>query len=362
MKELLETGVHFGHRVRKWNPKMKEYIYMERKGVHIINLEKTIRLFEEAYMFIRDSIAEGKEILFVGTKRQVQKTIEEEALRCGGHYVNQRWLGGALTNFSIIRTRIDRMVELEDHERAGDLDRLPNKEAIRLRKELVKLQRNLAGLRNMKRTPDILFVIDTMVELNSIHEARLLKIPVVAVIDTNCDPDVIDYPIPGNDDAIKATKLIISKIAQAVSEGNEGKTFEAPTPVVSPAAEKAEAEASANGAPTADAEKPAAEAPAKAEEAAAEEPAAKAPAKAEEVAVEEPAAEVAAKAEEAAAEEPAAKAPAKAEEVAAEEPAAEVSAEEAPAAEEVVVDEAVATAEVSENGVEETTEGKDGSE
>lgn len=237
MKELLETGVHFGHRVRKWNPKMKEYIYMERKGVHIINLEKTIRLFEEAYMFIRNSVAEGKEILFVGTKRQVQKTIEEEALRCGAHYVNQRWLGGALTNFSIIRARIDRMVELEDHERAGDLERLPNKEAIRLRKELAKLQRNLAGLRNMRSVPDILFVIDTQVELNAIHEARLLNIPVVAVIDTNCDPDVIDYPIPGNDDAIKATKLIISKIAQAVAEGNEGKTFETPAAKSAPADE-----------------------------------------------------------------------------------------------------------------------------
>jgi len=225
MKELLETGVHFGHRVRKWNPKMKEYIYMERKGVHIINLEKTIRLFQEAYDFIKSSVGEGKEILFVGTKRQVQKTIEEEALRCGAHFINQRWLGGTLTNFSVIRARIERMIELEDHERAGDLDRLPNKEAIRLRKELAKLKRNLEGLRNMKKIPSIIFVIDTMVEVNAIHEAKLLNIPVVAVIDTNCDPDQIDYPIPGNDDAIKATKLIISKIADAVAEGNEGHTY-----------------------------------------------------------------------------------------------------------------------------------------
>ncbi|MBI1730524.1 30S ribosomal protein S2 [Candidatus Acetothermia bacterium] len=225
MKELLETGVHFGHRVRKWNPKMREYIYMERKGVHIINLEKTIKLFEEAYFFIRDSVSAGKEMLFVGTKRQVQKTIEEEALRGGAHFVNQRWLGGTLTNFSVIKSRIQRMIELEEHERAGDFERLPNKEAQRLGKELQKLKRNLEGLRNMKRVPDMVFVIDTQVELNAIREAKLMKIPVIAVIDTNCDPDMIDFPIPGNDDAIKATKLIISRIADAVAEGNKGKNF-----------------------------------------------------------------------------------------------------------------------------------------
>jgi len=222
IKELLETGVHFGHRVRKWNPKMKEYIYTERKGIHIIDLEKTIQLFEEAYYFIRDAIAQGKEILFVGTKRQVQQTIEEEAKRCGAHYVHRRWLGGTLTNFPVIRQRIERMIELEEYEQSGGLDRLPNKEAMRLKKELAKLKRNLEGLRNMTRLPDILFVVDTQVEANAIREAKKLGIPVVAIIDTNCDPDPIDYPIPGNDDAIKATKLIISRIADAVIEGREG--------------------------------------------------------------------------------------------------------------------------------------------
>lgn len=230
IKELLETGVHFGHRVRKWNPKMKDYIYTERKGIHIIDLEKTIRFFAEAYYFIRDSIAQGKEILFVGTKRQVQQTIEEEALRCGAHYVNQRWLGGTLTNFSVIKARIQRMKELEGHQQAGDFERLPKKEAMRLQKELIKLQRNVYGLRGMTRVPDMVFVVDTQVEVNAIHEARLLKIPVISIVDTNCDPDPIDYPIPGNDDAIKATKLIISRIADSVIEGREGHT-----PVAAPA-------------------------------------------------------------------------------------------------------------------------------
>ncbi|OGF55548.1 MAG: 30S ribosomal protein S2 [Candidatus Fraserbacteria bacterium RBG_16_55_9] len=242
IKELLETGVHFGHRVRKWNPKMKDYIYTERKGIHIIDLEKTIRFFAEAYFFIRDSIAQGKEILFVGTKRQVQQTIEEEAQRCGAHYVNQRWLGGLLTNFQVIKGRIDRMKELEEHERVGDFEKLPNKEAIRLRKELLKLQRNLQGLRNMTRVPHIVFVVDTQVEVNAIHEARLLKIPVVSIVDTNCDPDPIDYPIPGNDDAIKATKLIISRIADAVIEGREGRTPEIPVTPVAQVAESAREE------------------------------------------------------------------------------------------------------------------------
>ncbi len=242
IKELLETGVHFGHRVRKWNPKMRPYIYTERKGIHIIDLEKTIQLFEEAYYFVRDSIAQGKEILFVGTKRQVQKTIEEEAQRCGAHYVNRRWLGGTLTNFPVIKSRIDRMKELEEYEEKGGLDKLPKKEAMRYRRELEKLRRNLVGLRNMTRLPDILFVVDTQVEANAVHEANLLGIPIVALIDTNCDPDPIDYPIPGNDDAIKATKLIISRIADAVIEGREGRT-PTPPPEVEPAAEAA-AEAS----------------------------------------------------------------------------------------------------------------------
>ncbi len=233
IKELLETGVHFGHRVRKWNPKMEPYIYTERKGIHIIDLERTIDLFAEAYHVVRDQVAQGNEILFVGTKRQVQRTIEEEAERCGAHYVNRRWLGGTLTNFGVIKQRIDYMTELEEHERQGDLDRMPNKEAMKLHKEINKLRRNLEGLRNMHRLPDIMFVVDTEIEVNAIHEARRLGIPIVAVIDTNCDPDPIDYPIPGNDDAIKATKLIISRIADAVLEGKEG-LQEAPSPTPEP--------------------------------------------------------------------------------------------------------------------------------
>lgn len=233
IKELLETGVHFGHRVRKWNPKMEPYIYTERKGIHIIDLERTIDLFSEAYHVVRDQVAQDKEILFVGTKRQVQRTIEEEAERCGAHYVNRRWLGGTLTNFGVIKQRIDYMIELEEHERQGDLDRMPNKEAMKLHKEINKLRRNLEGLRNMHRLPDMMFVVDTEIEVNAIHEAQRLGIPIVAVIDTNCDPDPIDYPIPGNDDAIKATKLVISRIADAVLEGNEG-LQEAPSPTPEP--------------------------------------------------------------------------------------------------------------------------------
>lgn len=237
IKELLETGVHFGHRVRKWNPKMKEFIYAERKGIHIIDLEKTIKLFEEAYYFVREQISKGKEIMFVGTKRQVQDTIEEEAKRCGPvlsaegktirsvvHYVNRRWLGGTLTNFKIIKSRIERMKELEEMANDGLFERLPPQEAMNLRRGLMKLQRNLNGLRFMERPPDILYAVDTLIEKNAIHEAKLLGIPVIAIVDTNCDPDPIDFPIPGNDDAIKATKLITSRLADAVLEGKEGVT------------------------------------------------------------------------------------------------------------------------------------------
>jgi small subunit ribosomal protein S2 len=224
IKELLETGVHFGHRVRKWNPKMESYIFTKRKGIHIIDLQQTIRFFTEAYYFVRDSVAQGKEILFVGTKRQVQETIEEEAKRCGAHYVNRRWLGGTITNFPTIAQRIARMKQLEEMAASGAFDRLPNKEVVNLKRELGKLQRNLDGIRYMTRPPDLLYVIDTEIEVNAIHEARLLKIPVVAVVDTNCNPDPIDYLIPGNDDAIKATRLITSRIADAVLEGREGRS------------------------------------------------------------------------------------------------------------------------------------------
>ncbi len=251
IKELLETGVHFGHRVRKWNPKMREYIFTERKGIHIIDLEKTIRLFEEAYLFVRDTVASGKNALFVGTKRQVQETIAEEAKRCGAHYVNQRWLGGTLTNFGIIQKRIQRMKDLEDMEEAGVFDGMPPKEAQNWRRELMKLQRTLEGLRSMDQLPGVLFVVDTILEKNAIHEAQLLGIPVVAIVDTNCDPDPIDFPIPGNDDAIKATKLITARMADAVLEGREGRSADK-TPVKKPeeAAAVTPAAAQVNGAPT----------------------------------------------------------------------------------------------------------------
>ncbi len=222
LKELLEAGVHFGHRVRKWNPKMDEYIFTERKGIHIIDLEKTIDLFEEAYFFVRDEVAKGKDILFVGTKRQVQNTIEEEAKRCGAHYVSRRWLGGTLTNFKTINKRIDRLKELEELEEDGSMETLPNKEVVKLRRELGKLKRNLDGIREMDDLPDMIYVIDPQIEDIAVHEANLLRIPIIAIVDTNCDPDLIDYPIPGNDDAIQATKLITSRLADAVLEGLEG--------------------------------------------------------------------------------------------------------------------------------------------
>jgi len=223
MKELLETGVHFGHRTRKWNPKMAQYIFTERKGIHIIDLEQTVEMFRKAYYHVRDRVAEGSEILFVGTKKQVQATIAEEAERCGAHYVNRRWLGGTLTNFATIKQSIERMKRLETMVEDGTVDQMPNKEASRLRRELSKLQRNLDGLRRLQRRPDILYVIDPDVEANAVHEARILGIPIIAIVDTNCDPDPIDFLIPGNDDAIKATKLITARIADAVIEGREGR-------------------------------------------------------------------------------------------------------------------------------------------
>lgn len=254
IKELLETGVHFGHRVRKWNPKMKPFIFTERKGIHIIDLEKTIEYFTEAYNFIKEQVMQGKEVLFVGTKRQVRETIEEEAQRCGAHYVNRRWLGGTLTNFETIKSRVKRMKELERLEEEGQFDLLPKKEALSLRRELMKLQRNLNGIRDMEELPGLLYVIDPTVEQNAVHEARLLGIPIVAVVDTNCDPDLVDYPIPGNDDAIKATKLITSRIADAVLEGREGAAVttaaEAETEAeVGPGAEEEAAVPAEEGAP-----------------------------------------------------------------------------------------------------------------
>ncbi len=223
MKELLETGVHFGHRTRKWNPKMAQYIFTERKGIHIIDLEQTVDLFKKAYFHVRDRVGADGEILFVGTKKQVQSTIVEEAQRCGAHYVDRRWLGGTLTNFGTIKQSIERMKKLEATIEDGTVDHMPNKEASRLRRELAKLQRNLNGLRHLQRKPDLLYVIDPDVEANAVHEANLVGIPVIAIVDTNCDPDPIDFLIPGNDDAIKATKLITARIADAVLEGREGR-------------------------------------------------------------------------------------------------------------------------------------------
>jgi small subunit ribosomal protein S2 len=247
MKELLETGVHFGHRTRKWNPKMGRYIFTERKGIHIIDLEQTVEMFKKAYYTIRDSIAGGGSILFVGTKKQVQATIVEEAQRCGAHYINRRWLGGTLTNFATIRQSIERMKRLEGQIEDGTVDHMPNKEASKLRRELAKLQRNLDGLRSMERKPDLLYIIDPDVETNAVHEANLVGIPIIAIVDTNCDPDPIDLLIPGNDDAIKATKLITARIADAVLEGREGRQDE---PAARPAAQALAEDDAAEGAET----------------------------------------------------------------------------------------------------------------
>lgn len=222
MKELLEAGVHFGHQTRRWNPKMATYIFTERNGIYIVDLQKTVRKMEEAYNFIRDLAAEGKEILFVGTKKQAQEAIEYEAQRCGMFYVNQRWLGGMLTNFKTIRTRIDELHRLNQMEEDGSFDILPKKEVIKLRLERDKLERNLGGIKGMKRLPAAIYVVDPRKERIAIAEARKLGIPIIAIVDTNCDPDEVDYVIPGNDDAIRAFKLITSKIADAVLEGRQG--------------------------------------------------------------------------------------------------------------------------------------------
>ncbi len=222
MKHLLEAGVHFGHQTRRWNPKMAPYIFTERNGIYIIDLQKTVRKIDEAYMFVRNLAMEGKSILFVGTKKQAQESIEQEATRCNMFYVNRRWLGGMLTNFSTIRTRIDRLNEIDKMEQNGQFDVLPKKEVIRLENERAKLNANLGGIREMKSLPGALFVVDPRKEAIAVAEARKLGIPIVAIVDTNCDPDEIDYIIPGNDDAIRAVKLIAGKLADAVLEGRQG--------------------------------------------------------------------------------------------------------------------------------------------
>lgn len=223
MKQLLEAGVHFGHQTRRWNPKMKEYIFTERNGIYIIDLQKSVKKLEEAYLFVRQLMEdENKTILFVGTKKQAQESIEQEAVRCGMFYVNNRWLGGMLTNFKTIRTRVARLAEIDAMEANGEMDLLPKKEVLKLNLEREKLLKNLGGIREMKKLPDAMFVVDPKKERIAIAEAHTLGIPVVAIIDTNCDPDEIDYPIPGNDDAIRAVKLIAGKIADAVIEARQG--------------------------------------------------------------------------------------------------------------------------------------------
>ncbi len=222
MKQLLEAGVHFGHQTRRWNPKMKQYIFTERNGIYIIDLQMTVKKIDEAYMFLRDLAAEGKTVLFVGTKKQAQESIEQEAKRCEMFYVNQRWLGGMLTNFKTIQTRIARLKKIEQMEEDGEFDLLPKKEVIGLKAEQEKLEKNLGGIKEMKKLPAALFVVDPRKEHIAVAEARALHIPIVAIIDTNCDPDEVDFPIPGNDDAIRAVKLIAGKMADAVLEGKQG--------------------------------------------------------------------------------------------------------------------------------------------
>ena len=222
MKQLLEAGVHFGHQTRRWNPKMAPYIFAERNGIYIIDLQKTVKKIDEAYFAVADIIANGGEILFVGTKKQAQDSIKEEAERCGMFYVNQRWLGGMLTNFSTIKTRIARLKELEQMQEDGTFDVLSKKEVAGLLHEKEKLENNIGGIKEMTRIPDVMFIVDPRKERIAIQEAHILGIPVVAIVDTNCDPEEVDYVIPGNDDAIRAVKLIAGKIADAVIEAKQG--------------------------------------------------------------------------------------------------------------------------------------------
>ena len=224
MKQLLEAGVHFGHQTRRWNPKMAEYIYTERNGIYIIDLQKSVGKVDEAYKAVADIAAEGGSILFVGTKKQAQDAIALEAERCGMFYVNERWLGGMLTNFKTIQGRINRLKEIETMQEDGTFDVLPKKEVIALKKEMEKLQKNLGGIKEMKRIPDAIFVVDPKKERICVQEAHTLGIPLIGICDTNCDPEELDYVIPGNDDAIRAVKLIVSKMADAVVEANQGMT------------------------------------------------------------------------------------------------------------------------------------------
>ena len=239
IKQLLEAGVHFGHHTRRWNPKMQEYIYTERNGIYIIDLQKTVKKFEEAYMYVRELSADNKNILFVGTKKQAADAIKEEAERCGMYYVNVRWPGGMMTNFKTIKKSINRLNTLTKMAEDGTFDMLPKKEAAARQKEMADLERNYGGIKNMNDLPAAIFVVDTKKEANAVKEAKKLGIPVIAIVDTNCDPDDADYIIPGNDDAIRAIKLIASVMANAMIEGKQGEVTE------DAAAEKAEGEAQA---------------------------------------------------------------------------------------------------------------------
>ena len=238
MKQLLEAGVHFGHQTRRWNPKMAEYIYMERNGIYIIDLQKTVRKLEEAYTVVKGLAESGQSVLFVGTKKQAQDSVKEEAERVGQYYVNARWLGGMLTNFKTMRTRVDRMAQLKKMQEDGTFDMLPKKEVVKLLHEMDKLEKYLGGVKDMKRLPGALFVVDPRKEHNAIAEARKLHIPIIAIVDTNCDPDEVDYVIPGNDDAIRAVRLISGAMADAIIEGRQGESN-------APAVEEAPAEEAA---------------------------------------------------------------------------------------------------------------------
>ena len=222
MKQLLEAGVHFGHQTRRWNPKMAQYIFTERNGIYIIDLQKTVKKLEEAYLFVRDVAADGSDVLFVGTKKQAQDSVKEEAIRCGMPYVNARWLGGMLTNFNTIKRRIKRLEQLKKMEADGTFDLLPKKEVIKLKLEIEKLEKFMGGIVNMKKQPAAMFIVDPRKERIAVQEAHKLGIPIVAIVDTNCDPDEIDYVIPGNDDAIRAVRLIAGAMADAVIEGRQG--------------------------------------------------------------------------------------------------------------------------------------------
>ena len=222
MKQLLEAGVHFGHQTRRWNPKMAPYIYTERNGIYIIDLQKSVGKVDEAYDAIKDCVANGGKILFVGTKKQAQDSIRNEAERCGMYYVNQRWLGGMITNFKTIQSRIAQLKKIEAMEEDGTFELLPKKEVIKLKKQQEKLQKNLGGIKEMEDVPDMIFVVDPRKERICVQEAHTLGIPLIGICDTNCDPEELDYVIPGNDDAIRAVKLIVSKMADAVIEGNQG--------------------------------------------------------------------------------------------------------------------------------------------